>query len=68
MIAADGQTKPVVIVRVPATSANVGVGFDCLGIALDLTATFLMSPSEALEIDGALKQAAFEIVNKNGVK
>mgnify|MGYP004609455593 FL=1 len=52
MIAADGQTKPVVIVRVPATSANVGVGFDCLGIALDLTATFLMSPSEALEIDG----------------
>lgn len=42
MIAADGQSKPVVIVRVPATSANVGVGFDCLGIALDLTATFLM--------------------------
>ena len=28
----------MVIVRVPATSANVGVGFDCLGIALDLTA------------------------------
>ena len=52
MIAADGQAKPVVIVRVPATSANVGVGFDCLGIALNLTATFLMTPAEQLSIDG----------------
>lgn len=42
----------MVIVRVPATSANVGVGFDCLGLALDLTATFLMTPSDALEVDG----------------
>ena len=52
MIAADGRERPVAIVRVPATSANVGVGFDCLGIALDLTATFLMAPSERLEIVG----------------
>lgn len=45
---------PLVIVRVPATSANVGVGFDCLGVALDLTATFLMTPSPTgkLVIDG----------------
>lgn len=42
----------MVIVRVPATSANVGVGFDCLGLALDLTATFLMTPSEQLEVVG----------------
>ncbi len=42
----------MVIVRVPATSANVGVGFDCLGLALDLTATFLMTPSERLEVVG----------------
>ena len=42
----------MVIVRVPATSANVGVGFDCLGLALDLTATFLMTPSERLEVEG----------------
>ena len=27
-------------VGVPATSANVGVGFDCLGLALDLEARF----------------------------
>ena len=42
----------MVLVRVPATSANVGVGFDCLGLALDLTAAFLMTPAERLEIDG----------------
>lgn len=52
MIGADGRERPMVIVRVPATSANVGVGFDCLGIALDLTATFLMTPSKRLEIEG----------------
>ncbi|WP_322150333.1 homoserine kinase [Paratractidigestivibacter sp.] len=52
MIGADGQTCPIAIVRVPATSANVGVGFDCLGIALDLTATFLMTPSNELVIEG----------------
>ena len=52
MIGADGRERPVAIVRVPATSANVGVGFDCLGIALDLTATFLMATSERLEIVG----------------
>lgn len=52
MIREDGSEAPMVIVRVPATSANVGVGFDCLGIALDLTATFLMTPSERLTIDG----------------
>lgn len=52
MIGADGRERPVAIVRVPATSANVGVGFDCLGIALDLTATFLMTPADCLEVDG----------------
>lgn len=32
-----------VSVRVPATSANLGPGFDCLGIALDLWATITVS-------------------------
>ncbi len=32
-----------VSVRVPATSANLGPGFDCLGIALDLWATITLS-------------------------
>lgn len=52
MIGADGRERPMVIVRVPATSANVGVGFDCLGLALDLTATFLMTPADRLEVEG----------------
>jgi homoserine kinase len=29
-------TKSSIIVRAPATSANLGAGFDCLGLALDL--------------------------------
>lgn len=41
-----------ITVRVPATSANVGVGFDVLGLALDLTATFMFSPSSQLQISG----------------
>ncbi len=32
-------------IRVPATSANVGVGFDCLGLALTLYAEFGFEPS-----------------------
>lgn len=39
-------------VSVPATSANVGVGFDCLGLALDLEATFSFEKSDHLEILG----------------
>ena len=41
-----------VVIHVPATSANVGVGFDCLGIALDLEATFTLVPANELLIDG----------------
>ncbi len=39
-------------VSVPATSANLGVGFDCLGMALDLRAYFDFESSDALCIDG----------------
>lgn len=52
MIDSEGLSRPMVIVRVPATSANLGVGFDVLGIALDLTATFLLTPNDELSIDG----------------
>ncbi|MBS1709625.1 MAG: homoserine kinase [Armatimonadetes bacterium] len=31
-------------VRVPATTANLGPGFDCMGMALDLWNTFTMEP------------------------
>ncbi len=44
------------VVSVPATSANVGVGYDCLGIALDLRATFTFEESDELVIDGCLEK------------
>ena len=33
-------------VRVPATSANLGVGYDCLGMALTLYGTFTFDFSQ----------------------
>ncbi len=48
-----GATRPSrVTVRVPATSANVGVGYDVLGLSLSLTATFMFAPSDTLQITG----------------
>ncbi len=41
-----------VTIQVPATTANLGVGFDVLGLALGLRARFAFQPSEALSIDG----------------
>jgi homoserine kinase len=39
-------------VRVPATTANLGPGFDCLGLALDLWATFWVeSIQHGLEVE-----------------
>jgi homoserine kinase len=34
------ETAPLLTVRVPATSANLGSGFDCIGVALNLWNTF----------------------------
>jgi homoserine kinase len=36
----SGDIKPVLTIRVPATSANLGAGFDCIGMALNLWNTF----------------------------
>ena len=38
------------IIKVPATSANLGPGFDCLGIALDLYDTFTVTKAERKDI------------------
>ena len=40
----------VVRVKVPATSANLGPGFDCLGMALELYNSIALEPSESLRI------------------
>lgn len=39
-------------VRVPATSANLGIGFDCLGLALDLSAEFVFEPADKFSVTG----------------
>lgn len=49
-----------VVVKVPATTANVGVGFDVLGMALDLYNEFVFTPSDSLEIYGCPAEMAGE--------
>lgn len=39
-------------IRVPATSANLGPGFDCLGIALGVYNTYEVSSSDTLQFEG----------------
>lgn len=53
-----GEASPhkSVLVRVPATTANLGVGFDVLGLALDLTATYTFAPATELLVTGCDEQ------------
>lgn len=39
-------------VRVPATSANLGPGFDCLGLALGMHLRIRVTPSDVVQISG----------------
>ncbi len=39
-------------IRVPGTSANLGPGFDCLGLALDLYNTFEVTPGNTFSFEG----------------
>lgn len=47
-----------VSVRVPATSANLGPGFDCLGLALDIWATITVSTDGHPYEDDAMEHMA----------
>ncbi|CAM9274972.1 unnamed protein product [Ectocarpus sp. 12 AP-2014] len=49
-----------VVVRVPATSANMGPGFDCLGMALSIWSEVTMERSDKFEI--VFEGAGFEEV------
>jgi homoserine kinase len=40
-----------VVVQPPATSANLGPGFDCLGLALDLRDTLVFTPAERTVVE-----------------
>ena len=42
---------PPFIVKVPATSANMGPGFDCLALALDVWNTLTIQDADGLELD-----------------
>lgn len=42
--------SPEFHVRIPATSANLGPGFDCMGLALDLRNQFRVVPQSRFEI------------------
>lgn len=46
----DTKERTKVVVRVPATTANVGPGFDSIGIALDMWSEFTVERSEKFQI------------------
>lgn len=50
----------MIIIKTPATSANVGVGFDCLGLALQLYNTFYVEPCNAYVLEGVEEKYANE--------
>ena len=45
------QLRDRFLVSVPATSANLGPGFDCVGIALDLRARAMVEPAHRFSLD-----------------
>lgn len=47
---ADKLERSRVVVRVPATSANLGPGFDTIGMALDMWSEFTVERSDKFEI------------------
>jgi len=52
-------------IKVPATSANLGAGFDTLGIALNLYNEFIVEESDSVEIETMPKTPEFENPEKN---
>ena len=58
--------RDLVVVRVPATSANIGPGYDCLGAAVDMWSEVTVERSEKFEIvatgDGAAQMPLDEEV------
>jgi homoserine kinase len=50
--------KQQITVRVPATTSNLGPGFDCLGVALQLYNFVTIAPASPPAGDGMVRQAA----------
>ncbi len=59
-MAETNRPRGQVRVRVPATTANLGPGFDCLGLALDIhdtvTLTVADGPAAVPPTEGSLEQ------------
>ncbi|HXC95235.1 MAG TPA: homoserine kinase [Edaphobacter sp.] len=55
-MSATTQTKPLHL-RLPATSANLGPGFDALGLAMSLYLTIVATPAEDFLIDATGRDA-----------
>lgn len=56
------------IVRAPATSANLGPGFDCVGVALDLWNELEVKEGDGVEIDGVGAGELADDVTNLGVR
>lgn len=54
------HASPGIHMRVPATVANLGPGFDCLGVALGIHLELLISASETMEVLGGDPLVALE--------
>ncbi|RMA97893.1 homoserine kinase [Hydrogenothermus marinus] len=52
-------------IKVPATSANLGAGFDTLGVALNLYNEFIVEESDTVQIETYPKIPEFENPDKN---
>ena len=46
----DGVERTKVVVRVPATSANMGPGFDAIGMAVDMWSVITVERSDKFEV------------------
>ncbi|MFR4008935.1 MAG: hypothetical protein ACLT0Y_06440 [Christensenellales bacterium] len=54
----------MITIKIPATSANVGPGFDCLGLAVSLYNTVEVEPSDTLKIE--IEGEGAHSIPKNG--
>ena len=48
-----------VTIAVPATSANLGIGYDCLGMAVSLYSRFTFDRAEKLTITGCPETVSY---------
>src|SRR5262245_1424606 len=60
------QAEAVIAVRAPATSANLGPGFDCLGLALDLWSEVVARPGRATAGTALIARAVQAVFDRVG--